>query len=88
MANEVKISGSPVVASSSGQIFKGMGTVIGFIPAVTGTLALYDTANNDSTGQVLLTTTVTAGVFLPLNMSIVKGLQAVLTTATGTFLFG
>ena len=86
MSNQVCIAGTPVVAAASGQIVKGPCNLVGFIPAVTGTLALWDTANNDSTGAVMAATTVTAGVYLPLNMAFNKGVQAGLTTATGTFL--
>jgi len=86
MSNQVCIAGTPVLVTASGQVTKGPCNLIGFIPSVTGTLALWDTANNDSTGQVMAATTVTAGVFLPLNMAFNKGVQAGLTTAQGTFL--
>lgn len=76
-------------ANSTTQVKKGNGLSVRFIPSVTGTLAIYDNAAGDTSGDVLLATTaVTVGIALHLGMLNLVGIVAVTAGgAAGSFVF-
>ncbi len=81
-----------VLGANSATVVKGNsntnanGVAISFIPSVTGTIALYDSATaQTSTGNILAATAVTAGVALNLGLLFFNGLYVVLAGgAAGT----
>jgi len=90
MAQITNQSGDDIVAAAgaSGNLFTaGSGTLLGFLCTVTGTLNLYDGADNTG-NPVVVALPVTAGQYTPIPARfLTKGFYA-LTTAAGTFFVG